>query len=500
MSMGNDGSGWRETGFAGDETGEVSRTLLHKHARMILDHLWGPTGSVLLHILLVVLLFRYLVWEIPLERQDGSVIYQMTPDRPPVRVPQHTQPDMQETSMVDDPIAPPPRMVAEVHVAEAYPEIERQDHGQAIGLADLNRVVIEGPNQRPPRGVNHPEATAIGQRMNMALEWLMANQRPDGSWVSPAYDDRGVTAVTALALMAYLSYGETPASPHYGETVRKAIEYLLREQERSGPAGAFCVLDQQGVYAHGIATYAISEAFAATLIPGLAESMDAAVLHIVRGQQPGGGFDYHFNQGPRRDTSVAGWMIQAMRAAHMAGSRVEGLSEAIGKSAEDIKRAALGDGRFGYTAADPHPATTAIGTLALQLTGHRRDPVVVAALNHLRAGEACSWSGRQAERAMYTWFYTTQVKFHHGGVAWATWERQMIAEYLRAQEEDGHWRSPGNEHERHGYAYTTALGALTLQIPLQKVLLFQRDAIRPIPRAVTGEEANETERIEVEFI
>jgi len=45
-----------------DDGEAIPRSVLNKHMRVVLDHLWGPTGSVFLHIILVVLLFR-LVWD-----------------------------------------------------------------------------------------------------------------------------------------------------------------------------------------------------------------------------------------------------------------------------------------------------------------------------------------------------------------------------------------------------------------------------------------------------
>jgi hypothetical protein len=37
---------------------ETARRRMNRHVRMVLDHLWGPTGSVLLHILILFVLLR----------------------------------------------------------------------------------------------------------------------------------------------------------------------------------------------------------------------------------------------------------------------------------------------------------------------------------------------------------------------------------------------------------------------------------------------------------
>jgi len=478
---------------------EIPRNVLNKHMRMVLDHLWGPTGSVLLHIFLVALLFR-LVWDTTPPSQEVEVTLLEMQTHEIEEMEEQILDDIQDLmevenllpqEMVSDERPPDPaefdRMDPEmdVTVLSVLPDFQ-----SPLILRDLYAIRTDDGRAAMLARHSHGWGRFTEPAVIKALEWLRRNQLPNGSWASQAYGDRGVTAVTGLGLMAFLAHGETTGSERYGETVRKAIEYLQGEQQRRGPTGAFCALDQQGVYAHGIATYAISEAYAMTAIPSLRESMDAAVRHIVRGQQPRGGFDYHFNKGARRDTSVSGWMVQAMKAALMAGSEVEGLSEAIDKATEDLKRVALSDGQFSYNDGGAYPATTAIGALSLQLSGHGRDPTVVAAINFMRGQATCSWDGNNPERAMYIWFYQTQAKFHHGGGVWTNWNNQFAPAYVNSQQDDGHWRSPGNEHQVHGPAYTTALGALTLQVYYRFLPTFQIDAVREIPRAVAEDEGD----------
>ena len=74
-----------------------------------------------------------------------------------------------------------------------------------------------------------------------------------GSWQAPPI------AMTGLALLTYLSHGETPASEEFGPTVEKAIKYLLKTQGKDGTWTG-------NTYQHGIACYAMSEAFAMTKI------------------------------------------------------------------------------------------------------------------------------------------------------------------------------------------------------------------------------------------
>jgi len=88
-----------------------------------------------------------------------------------------------------------------------------------------------------------------------ALRWLKDNQNENGSW-------RGTdspTAMTGLALLCYMAYGEDTSSKEFGDTVERAIRYLLYQQNNNG---TFENCGQHYVYGHAIATYALAEWYA----------------------------------------------------------------------------------------------------------------------------------------------------------------------------------------------------------------------------------------------
>ena len=64
------------------------------------------------------------------------------------------------------------------------------------------------------------------------LDWLKANQDPEGSWGGKDKDAEGnpkVTdknAMTGMALLAFLGHCELQDSPDYGPTVQKAIKFI----------------------------------------------------------------------------------------------------------------------------------------------------------------------------------------------------------------------------------------------------------------------------------
>ena len=137
-----------------------------------------------------------------------------------------------------------------------------------------------------------------------ALWWLKSVQKPDGSWGN----GRGTsTAMTGLALLTYLAHGETQESKDFGDTVRKAVDFLLKLPIDK---------NSQNGYPHAIMTYALAEAYTMTNIAGLKAKMESCVQVLIDGQQEGGCFNYRYGTNEaRQDLSFAGWNYQALKAA-----------------------------------------------------------------------------------------------------------------------------------------------------------------------------------------
>jgi hypothetical protein len=314
-----------------------------------------------------------------------------------------------------------------------------------------------------------------------ALEWLKEHQAPDGSWNmvkrSNLGKDIGNASMTGLGLLTFLAHGETPTSEQYGETVEKAIRFLVSAQNDEG---GFCrTTSGPGTYAHAIATYAVSEAYGLTQIPVLRDCMEKAAGVIIRGQQPGGGFDYGYKDQGRRDTSVAGWQIQALKAAYIANADVPGLEEALAKAVEDLVSSQAGNGRFNYSATTENGTInmTGVGVLCLQLLGEGRRPPARDGIKALE-GVKVDWDSNP-RHALYGWYYITQAKFHHGGNTWSRWNSEFARLYTRRQNEDGSWTSPADEEEPYGPVYSTTLAALTLQVYYRLLPTYQAEAVAP---------------------
>ena len=347
--------------------------------------------------------------------------------------------------------------------------------------------------------------------VDKALKWLKDHQDEDGSWKT--VDKTEAVSMTGLALLTFLGHGETPSSPVFGNTVEKAIKYLISNQQPSGllaPGG-------RG-YGHGICTYALSESYALTRIMAVRDAMEKAVGYLVDGQQATGGFDYSYAKGDRWDMSVSGWQFQALKAAKMAGSTNPKLDEAIEKSINFIKHQAFAPSAGGFcysgkpgvqSQGGATPSMTGAGTLCLQLLGQGRSTEAKAGVkfletttmvwpqsatsaeeaglkalqaevdkaeaavkaattpaakalaeDRLKSAQAAVTAKSPAKASVYTWYYVTQAKFQDGGATWDAWNRVFARELVKNQQHDGHWENG----DWGGPVYTTTLCALMLEV------------------------------------
>ena len=281
-----------------------------------------------------------------------------------------------------------------------------------------------------------------------ALRWLKAVQNSDGSW------PHNKVAMTGLGILTYLAHGEKPGdSPEFGETVQRAIEYLIAEQEKTG--GGLFTKAGNG-YAHAIATYAMCEAYGMTMNPNVKAAADAGLEVIINGQHPSGGWDYNWKQSERDDTSVMGWASQALKAGMMANfyHDPEALERASRLCVKGFKKNGFQDGGFGYTSPQKG-GLTSVGTLCMQFHHAANDPYVKNSLQNIIYQWKPEWIGYSPDRAakgeklekpkdlppgtvggacpQYYYYYGTQAVFQGGGEQWKKWNARMWPSYVAAQ-------------------------------------------------------------------
>jgi hypothetical protein len=310
--------------------------------------------------------------------------------------------------------------------------------------------------------------------VNRGLDWLARHQHSDGHWGLHSFPHAGDcnsrcnhtgvqsdAAGTGLALMAFLGAGQTHQGGDYRDVVRRGIDWLVRDQQRTG---TFQSLGGGNMYAHGQASIALCEALAMTGDRNLREPAQQAVNFIALAQDlQGGGWRYQ----PREagDTSVLGWQIMALRSAETAELNVPRPTIAKAIAYLNSAQADRYGGQYGYMPGHGgSPAMTAEGLLCRQYTGWpKREP-------GLRAGVEYLLTQIPTERNldMYYTYYATQMLHHMGGDAWNRWNDVVRELLVRLQETEGHaagsWAPGGGHDKQGGRVYMTALAICTLEV------------------------------------
>ena len=255
---------------------------MKKQANRFVGHLLGPTGSVILHAIVVLLLFKLVLFRAPVREPEVEVMMMEmeTVDLEELREQLKKLEDIQVVEAVQIPEVSLEEPMME-DVEDFQSETPEVDFAALDMLDDVQSpLVMSGLYAaRSDQGRNdalRKYAGGVAKYTEVAvlkaLEWLKEHQETDGSWDlikrSNLNKETGNAAMTGLGLLTFLAHGETPTSERYGETVEKAIRYLVSSQQADG--GFTRLRSGPDVYAHAIATYAVSEAYGLTQIPASA--------------------------------------------------------------------------------------------------------------------------------------------------------------------------------------------------------------------------------------
>ena len=470
----------------------------------IKEHIWGPVGSAVFHVLIIIVLIKFAT-------HSGEM--QMAAQQEVILDTVETKTPLEERQM-DKEIKPPDQQQDLSTLPTDIPTIGADDSmvGESVagndrGPADLGFGGREGSTAfgldmastiKSPlilkgiakgyggrfgaggKGKGGRRPPGVDDAILKALRWLKAHQRGDGGWGYGGNPEgtsgNNDVAVSGLALLCFLGYGKTTSDAEFGPTVEKAISFLKAKQNAEG---YFCPVKaenafQQYPYIHSMAAYAVSEAYGMTRIPDLQPVMDKAAQIIIAGQQKEtGGWDYQYAKAARRDTSVGAWQVQALKAALIAGCTVPGLKEALDNSIRDFKKMLdPKTGHFGYEKpgdrGNQYLGMTAASVLCLQFVGHGKDPETMAGLRSMKEAKIAWENGGGEMFPLYAFYYITQCRFQESPQSFDAWKNKFVPIYLKAQDPDGHWPAMGGgqnwgDEGKLGPVYTTTLCCLTLE-------------------------------------
>jgi len=307
-------------------------------------------------------------------------------------------------------------------------------HAESVGIAELS-----------------PKTEAAIDR---GLQFLSNSQLDDGTWGTPY-----PVAKTSLGLMAFMLRGNFPDEPPYGAKLARAVNYLIDTSEKGGGYMG------SSMYAHGLATLALSEVWGMSEREELRDVLKAAVKVIIGSQNKQGGWRYK-PEPQDADISVTVMQIVALASASEAGIHVP--QEVIDKALIYVKNCQNRfKGGFGYTpSGGPGFARTAAGVMSLQMCGERNTRAVKAGLYFLKQYPDKKFT--METHYFYAHYYAIQAMYQAGEEHYETWYPRIRNALLSKQTGNGSWKS-GN-----GDAYATGMAILILGVPYRFLPIYQR--------------------------
>jgi hypothetical protein len=298
-----------------------------------------------------------------------------------------------------------------------------------------------------------------------ALRWLKKTQKSDGSW-----GNSNQAAMTGFALLAFLGHCETPHSEEFGDTVTRAILYLINVGlKNDGRIATSAPASNHWVYEHGIGTYALAEAytFCSKLninFPDLDKVTIQAGDMIIQGQGASGGWVYCFASTNSGDNSVGFWQIQALKACYHTGLWTDSKLKKSGRKAlEWLEKAQGANGAIGYRGnSGQSPGLTGGGVLCFQMWDAGRSRNARSGVKYLSKNSDFNWGEENAN--LYYHYYNAQALINHGGVDWDVYNAKFRDELLKNQAKDGSWNQSGVKHGPVNNHMATCLATLMLEV------------------------------------
>jgi hypothetical protein len=287
------------------------------------------------------------------------------------------------------------------------------------------------------------------------LEYLAKSQNARGHWDDAVGSEPGVVG---LCVAAFLAHGEDPNNGPHAAVIRKAIDYIISEQnDTNGYIG-------NNMYSHCFATKALAEAYGLIDHPDVAAALKKAVALILSAQERNKFKAWRYQPDSKdADTTVTGGQLVTLFAARNAGLEIP--QKAINDGLAYIAQCRGADGSVGYTSpSGGKPTLTAIGSLCLSLAKERDSKPYKASLEFLKR----NIDYRDRYYPYYYEYYMAQALFHADEDTWREWNQRNIRYMATLQGRDGSF--PGNQ----GASFNTAGALLSLALNYRYLPIYEK--------------------------
>lgn len=378
------------------------------------------------------------------------------PPSPEQRVAATTEPDTASA-----PPTSPPTATVEAPPATVPGAIEN-DFANRVGAAKEQALAQTGGN------------AASEAAVAAALKFLADTQRPVGAW-DPRASGAGVeraplgtnrggagaraeTAITGLALLAFMGAGNTHQQGEYSDNVFRGLAFLIRTQKPNGslagPASAYAAN-----YSHGMASLAMCESAAITRDPSALASARRAVAFTTRQQHSLTG-GWRYQAGDTGDLSQLGWQAMVLDAGRRAGIPVNDRAIAgVRRFLQSVRMGAHG-GLASYRPREAPSRTMTAEALATRLLIGQSIPAAEVAEAERYLLQRPPGVGKDN---YYYWYYATLALHQLQDDAWASWNEALQQRLLATQRSDGSWSADTLWGGYGGTIYTTAMATLCLE-------------------------------------
>ncbi len=238
------------------------------------------------------------------------------------------------------------------------------------------------------------------------------------------------------------------------------------------------------MYCHGMATYAMGEAYGMqsdpTVDTRLRKPLAKAVAYILETQSTRDG-GWRYLKGQISDVSMFGWQLMALKSAETAGIAVPDAAKR--KMIQFLLDHSSGKNKGLASYQKRYKVSETMTAEALFCKQIFRIP-----RNHPASKEAAEYllarKPRRSKLNLYYWYYGTLAMFQYGGGEWKQWNdavrAALVAEQTTSGANEGSWDPKGPWGRYGGRVYSTALSALCLEVYYRFLPLYkmsgQRDA------------------------
>jgi hypothetical protein len=308
----------------------------------------------------------------------------------------------------------------------------------------------------------------VQQAVARGLAYLARQQQSDGSFTG--FDETGPRGLpAALALIAFLSHGHTPAEGRYALTVHNTIDYLVRylpEDEDFGKS------DASGTRGQAFITIALSQACGTDHDRNQRQQIRAmlgrAAATIAKAQDKSGGWPMDGKGAPNLQATAL--MTLALRSLDDAGVPIP--PTAMPSAAAFARSCATKDARaFADRGAQPTATSTASAVITLLCAGPAKPAELTDALGLLVEKRA----DENADPFISIYLCATAARLANGPTFPAAWNplRDTLQAKLK-QADDGSWLPTKPPAIGTGAVESTSLAVMTLAIPYRLLPLYGR--------------------------